>query len=163
MLDKGYYMGMAVPVEDGGLTYGYQLGSTKNGAEYARVVLQVVEGPFKGETIEWDGWLTTQKAIDKTMEGLRLLGYDAHKGNIVDGQTQKLTRRVSFTVEHEEYKGQVKAKVAWINDPADRFKVSKDSRIQGAAADRLLARINGTPAATTPSFDDDDDSSQLNF
>jgi len=156
--EKRYYMCKAKPVDVEGVECGYQLGATRNGKEYARVVLEILDGPRKGEAIVWDGWLTTQGAIDKTLDGLRLLGYDKSKGNIVDGQTQALTKVVSVVTEMDG--GQ--EKVAWINDPAGRYKVGKDQRIAGAAAERLLARINGTPVAATTSFDDDDDS-QLNF
>jgi hypothetical protein len=80
------------------------------------------EGPQKGQTVEWVGYLT-DKTKDRTAESLVLCGFDGTDSTTI-GKNEVL-----LVIEHEDYTpdptptnpnpaAQKRAKVQWINDPA---------------------------------------------
>lgn len=99
-----------------------QVGANKTPA--IQVVFQIQdEGPHQGETIRWDGWLTTDKAQERTIESLEYCGWTGDDLSVFareDAPLQGLDLNdVEIVVELEEYEkdGEKKtaAKVAWVN------------------------------------------------
>lgn len=88
------------------------LGYTNGGAPQVAVELQIVEdGEFNGETITWFGYFT-EDTEDRTMESLRILGW---KGDDLSNLEGVGDNDVRIVIEEEEYQGQVRSKVKWIN------------------------------------------------
>jgi hypothetical protein len=93
--------------------------SSKQETPGVRVLLQLLEGPDKGSTIEWVGWVS-DKTIERTNESLGFMGYDGENPSSVKNKD------VSIVIEKEQYDRQTesgqtvtneKAVVRWINDP----------------------------------------------
>ncbi len=124
MISAGRHNAMAVPVEtDGGPVYA-QFGVTNNGKNQVVVNFEILDGEDAGQTIAWFGYFATEKNAKKTIESLRACGF---KGDdLAACGDQVLEQRVSLVVEHEEYEGKVKAKVAWVNSTGGGgFKLEK--------------------------------------
>lgn len=113
MISEGRHNAVAVPVEtDSGSVYA-QFGVTNNGKNQVVVNFEILDGEDAGQTIAWFGYFATEKNAKKTIESLRNCGF---KGDdLAACGDQVLDQRVSLVVEHEEYEGKVKAKVAWVN------------------------------------------------
>lgn len=99
-----------------------QVGANKTPA--IQIVFQVVdEGKHQGESIRWDGWLTTDKAQERTIESLGYCGWTGDDLSVFakeDAPLQGLDLNdVEIVVAMEEYEkeGEKKsaAKVEWVN------------------------------------------------
>ena len=131
--------------------------SSKKGTEQVVVTLAVITAEGGG-SIDWISYLS-EAAIGRTTEALIAMGYDFANNASVR------TNKVSIVVEHEEYEGQLRARVKWVNslDTAARYNVmtgTEESLVKArlkAAALSLKAkqgpRVAKTADAGTP-FDD---------
>jgi hypothetical protein len=130
MLPEATYRAMAQP--------GAHLSETKNGKPFVAVTFRVTKGEMAGETIDWQGWLSTEKAETRTMASLRYCGW---KGDSLD-DIGELDQEVEIVVEHEVGNdGKTRAKVAWVNGPRPGMAVDKAK----ALADRLRAKAKAVP------------------
>jgi hypothetical protein len=125
------------------------LQETKSGKAYVAVDFRLLDGESAGETIGWSGWLTSDKAEARTLKALRTCGW---KGDDLS-DLGELDQEVSITVEHEEWEGKVRAKVAWVNGPRAPLDASKAKSI----AARLKAKAAATPLVDGPSSTSTDD------
>jgi len=115
MIPAGIYNAVAVPVdtEEEGRLWA-QFGEAKSGTKQVVVHFQILEGDHAGTRLPWFGFFT-KDAARRTVEALRLAGF---KGDdLATLPTQQLDQKVSVTVEHSEWEGKVRAKVAWVNRP----------------------------------------------
>lgn len=113
IVESGFYLAVPTPVTlDTGKTY-VQLGlSGKSGTKQALVMMKLKD---HNVTLPWYGYFTPD-AIERTVESLRLLGF---KGKSFEEMIEaELTSEVSVTVETDKFKGKVRSRVAWINDPS---------------------------------------------
>ena len=67
----------------------------------------------RGQKIAWFGYFATEKNAKRTIESLRYCGFKGE--DLAAAGEQTLDQRVSLTIEHDEYDGKVRAKVAWVN------------------------------------------------
>ena len=108
-LPEGVYTGCSIPGREGAqIIFGE---SPQKGTPYARVYLGITDGEHAGRSIPHDLYLT-DKTIEKTVKALRALGFKGESFADFTGQTP--SEGVQFEIVHEEYKGNVRAKVKWI-------------------------------------------------
>jgi hypothetical protein len=126
------------------------LGYTKDHNPQVAVELKILDTDHLGDSITWFGYFT-EKTQERTLEALRILGWKTDDLSNLDGITDN---EVSITVEEEEYMGEVKPKVQWINriggialkermSPAEAQAFAR--QMKGAA---LASRAGMAPAAT---------------
>lgn len=113
MIAEGYHNAVAIPVETDNGPKWAQFGVTDNGKKYVTVSFEILDGEDAGQKIAWFGYFATEKNAKRTIESLRYCGFKGDDLSTVGGQ--QLDQRVSLTVEHDEYDGKVRAKVAWVN------------------------------------------------
>jgi hypothetical protein len=85
----------------------------KSGKEEIRVLFQLdpAEDGKGGETITWYGYFT-EKTAERTLESLRYMGWAGDDVTDIQGLDKN---KVQLVIEHDEYQGKTKAKVAWVN------------------------------------------------
>jgi hypothetical protein len=103
--------------------------SGDNAKEYAAVEFEIdgPDDPDAGRLITWFGFFT-DKTVDKTIEALRYLGWTGTDLAELPrlAAAGDLAQVVEIVVVHEEYNGEVNAKVRWVNKPgAGRVKIDK--------------------------------------
>lgn len=115
LIARGTYRAKGFPVdtEEFGNTYTQFSESKNKGTPYVAVNMEIVgEGEQAGRHIAYIGYFT-ENTTQRTVESLRYMGF---KGNeLATAITQKLDNEVEIVVEHEEYDGKWRAKVAWVN------------------------------------------------
>lgn len=124
--------------------------TTMSGKDYISADFDIVDDNGEAYTVEWRGWLT-EKTERKTMEALRLLGWqgdDIYEDMAAEGA---LRNKVKIDVRHEEYKGKTSARVAFINGP-DPDPVSTEK--QRAERRARMKRVAGTVKAIPLEEDD---------
>lgn len=124
MISTGYKNAVAIPVETDNGPKWAQFGVTDNQKKYVTVSFEILDGEDAGQKITWWGYFATEKNAKRTIESLRYCGFKGDDLSTVGDQ--ELDQRVSLTVEHDEYDGKVRAKVAWVNGlGGGGFKVEK--------------------------------------
>ncbi len=129
MIAEGKYVATPVRAE---------LTSTSKGTDYVGVTF-TVEG--QQEKITWSGWLT-DKTVDRTLEALRTMGWEGEE--ITELAT--VNRTVSITVSHEEFNGETRPRVQWINP----VRVHMTGDAKKALSDRIRDRIRAQRAQAMP-------------
>lgn len=102
------------------------------------VPLRIIAGPDRGRIITYFGYFS-EKAEDRTMESLRLMGW---KGDDVC-DLGELPNEVSVVVDHEKYNGKVTAKVQWVNSPGGRGKIKLEKPMDDAMKRQFSAKMRG--------------------
>ena len=109
------------------------------------------DDPECGYSITWFGFFT-EKTIKRTIESLRYCGWKgddlAELPTLAD--TGMLADEVDLVVQHEEYEGNVRAKVAWVNRPGGgRVQLAKPMEATSLAsfAARMKSSIKAAEAA----------------
>lgn len=113
MISARNHNAVAVPVETDQGPQWAQFGVTEKGNKYVSVSFEILDGEDAGQKISWFGYFSTEKNAKRTIESLRYCGFKGSDLSTVGDQA--LEQRVSLTVEHDEYDGKVRAKVAWVN------------------------------------------------
>lgn len=119
LIAEGRYNAVAVPVDtDEGPVY-TQFGYTKEDVRQVVVNFEILDGEYPseyvGQRLAWFGYFKSGKSSIIAMKALRVCGF---KGE--DLQTiydQELNNKVVIVVQHDEYEGKVRARIAWVNDP----------------------------------------------
>lgn len=109
-----------------------------------------------GEELDWFGYFT-EKTESRTLESLVLCGWNGEDFITFAGIT---ANDVNVVIEHEEYKGKMRARIAWVNDP-NRTVGGKPMEANEVAsfADRMRAKVaalkasKGQPTMPGTSFD----------
>lgn len=96
---------------------GIGVSNTKS-TPYVRVTLALL-GSHEGEEIDWIAYVT-DKTQERVAEDLRTLGYKGNDPEELDNRSEQdvsqlLPNVVSIVVEEEEWKGEVRTRVRWIN------------------------------------------------
>lgn len=105
------------------------------------------DDPDHGYSISWFGFFT-EKALKRTIESLRYIGWKGDDLAELPGlaETGMLADEVDLVVEHEEYEGQLKAKVSWVNKPGGgRVQLAKP--MEADSLKSFAARMKGSIAA----------------
>ncbi len=115
MIPEGSYRAKAValPNENGRPVFG-RFGVTSKGSRYIEIVFRILEGEHHGQEYVWAGYFTPAARV-RTMEALALLGLKDHDLEGLQMGTQQLANEVMVAIAHDEYKGRITPKVAFVN------------------------------------------------
>lgn len=119
-------------------------GRSANGNTQIAVEFDIVDERFPGDSISWVGHFT-DKTAERTVESLQIAGWQGDDLSELDGvpASQVLTEEVSLTCEPEEYDGEWKLKVQWVNRPGGgRFKFKE--QISGNELKAFGAQLRAT-------------------
>jgi hypothetical protein len=123
----------------------WKLGVTSNGKEQVAVAFRLEDG----RTITWYGYFT-DKTLDRTVETLRICGWDGNDPRDLTGLDRN---EVALVIEHErDAVGQVRARVRWVNRPGG---AQVKEELSGAALDRFADRLRGAIATRRTQAEDD--------
>ncbi len=147
MLPIGTYPAFAI---EGGLA------DSSEGNPQAAVCLEIADGDHKGQQITWYGSFSKNKGegtktpLERTIDSLRTCGW---AGDDLSDLSSISGAEVSIVIEHDEWKGETKAKVKWINRKgglAVKTPMSAEKAKAFAAKMRgdviAATRATGTPA-----------------
>ena len=93
------------------------LGKTKTGTDFIRLPLRIDDpaSDQHGREIVWQGWLS-EKAATRTAKTLdEAFGREWDISSLSSGKSPFLNQRCKITVEAEEYNGEARFKIKWIN------------------------------------------------
>jgi hypothetical protein len=136
-------------------------GEKQTPAVSATMLITEETSPEKGTYLPWNGWLTTDNAKKRTAEALYAMGWDGDPSSFDSAQTKS----VYIVVDDEEYNGETKSVIKFINDP-DRPRSSAqtmDAGQQQAAMSELRGLVlsmreerakRGGPTSPAPSKGD---------
>ena len=155
MIPEGRYTAHAMPD-------GHGLTETSKGQPQYRVDWQIEEGEHAGHVVTWFGGLG-DKGLEYTMKALRAAGWEGDDITTVD-----LPASVRIKIVHEEWEGQTRAKVKYIDAlnagpaalPDDKrmtFAADVNARIKAwDAVNGGLKPSNGAKKQAPRKPDDDD-------
>lgn len=125
LVPKARYLAKAIPFDTEEGPVPVIFGYTKEDVRQVVANLEIIEGEYTGRRLTWFGFFKSAKSAEIAVKALRVMGF---KGDDLDTVfDQPLDNVVSIVVEHDEYDGKTRAKVAWINDPngGQGFKMAK--------------------------------------
>lgn len=104
------------------------------------------EGHTTDTTIDWVGTFAEGKATEITLKALRTCGWKTDNVDNLDGINDN---EVELDVQWDEYKGERRLRVKWINKPGgNRIKFQNELDAGGRKA--LAARLRGAAIASKP-------------
>lgn len=136
-------------------------GESSHGTPYIAVQFEIVA---TGETITWWGYVT-ERTIDRVIESLRYCGWWGHELAKM-GEEGMGTKEPIIVVDHEEYNGEIRDRVQWVNsgeravtmgggmDPATERSFA--ARLAQAARAFDAQRKQTGQASSSTSISDDD-------
>ena len=93
------------------------LGKTKTGTDFIRLPL-LIDDPANdqhGREIVWQGWLS-EKAVKRTCDTLdEAFGNDWDINSLSSGKSPFIGKQCRLTIEAEEYNGEARFKIKWLN------------------------------------------------
>jgi hypothetical protein len=133
-----------------GLTLIFGKAGNEKGTPCAQVACSLLEGPDKGQTIEYVGWIT-EATEARTAESLALFGYDGENATTIT------RNKVALVIEHEDYTtnagaSKKRARVKWVNDPAragakfDALEPAMEIQLKSRLKGLMLAQAAAKPA-----------------
>ena len=142
-MDPGKYLATATEV---------QYGTAKTGTEQIAVTFQTAD---TGDTITWVGSLT-ERAIAQVIKSLRACGWAGV--DVGDVTAEDLKEQVELDCQEEEYEGDTRLKVKWVNKPgsggfAFAAPIAQNAKAQLNARFRAMAQgsaVAGGKAAGKP-------------
>lgn len=140
--------------------------SDNKGTPFVSVTFEITEGEFEGKMIDWKGW-NTEKTAERLVDDLRTLGYAGSDPEDLaslgaEEVAEKLPSPVSLKIQDEEYKGNVRSIVRFINpvhrEPTAGVSLFADMKAAFAAkpAGKSIAKPNGGPRQRPAQMTDDD-------
>jgi len=136
-----------------------KFGYTSNSTEQAAISLEITEGEAQGESIAYYAYFS-EKAQGYSIAALRALGWTGDDLSAVE--IADLPSEVQIVVDSEEYKGETRQKVKWVNalgagvascknkmTPAQRAEFG--ARMRGNCVETATTKTTAAkPVATTP-------------
>lgn len=107
---------MAITVPDGryiGRAKSWGFGVASTGTEQIGASLEIEEGEYTGKRLPWYGFLNSEENAKRTMKAMRVCGWDG-VGPVTKAQGLD-KNKVEIVVENDEYNGEVRSRVAWVN------------------------------------------------
>ena len=120
------------------------LGTTTKGSDFIRIPLLIEdEGDQHGREIVWQGWLT-EKATKRTCDTLdAAFGREWDIKSLDAGISPFTGQKCRITVEAEEYNGESRLKIKWLNPHSAPEPLEKDRLT--TLNERILAARSATP------------------
>lgn len=127
LMDEGDYPCVAVT---------HKWGYSSKGGEQVGVRVKLVDGPYKGRTLTWYGYFT-DAATDIAIRGLRALGMTGDDVRDLSGMYRPDVTPAIAVVQHDEYEGKKRARVAFLNGSDVAMKEEMTSTQLDAFAKRM--------------------------
>lgn len=105
MIPEGNYRAVAKRLE---------IRTTKKGTTLIEVGMEILAGDSKGTAVNWTGWLT-EKAIKYAKRDLATMGHKGSLGELKERGVECIKNEVEIVVEHDEYNGDVRERVRYVN------------------------------------------------
>lgn len=118
-------------------------GRSSNGNDQIAVVFEITEGDRAGQRMTWTGTFT-EKATAITMRALRAAGWATDDLTDMSGIGDK---DVDLAVGVEEYEGEVRERIRWVNEPGGG-KFAFKQPVEGHDLKALAARVKGEAVAS---------------
>lgn len=126
-----------------------QVGAKKTPA--MQVVFQIeTEGPHHGETIRWDGWLTTDKSQERTIESLQHCGWTgddlstfAKEGAPLQGLDLNDVEIVVIMEPSQDDPTKSYPRVNWVNKPGGGRGLNVENAMPAAEALAFAEKMKG--------------------
>lgn len=130
---------MAIKVENGtyrvrAVEWGF--GVASNGTEQIGVRLRLLD---EAVDLVWYGYFTADSE-ERTLESLKLLGWDDQSANFLD-LTGMGSREARAVVENEEFNGELRPKVQWINGLGLGLKTMMPDPQKAALGERMNRKM----------------------
>lgn len=143
-----------VVVDDPGLG-GWFGESKEKQTPFIRIPLTVADGPCKGQSIIYNGWLS-EGAFENTVTTLKkVFGFDGELRHLYDKTVTFVGMPANITTEIETFESKPRCKVKWLNPPGgggSGFKPMEEAKL-GALLKKLAPKakaIAKTIPATAP-------------
>lgn len=165
MIPAGTYSAIPAPVTDeatGRTVYARFATAGQDDKKQVVVTFRLTSPEVAGQHLAWFGFFT-EKTWERTIESLRYCGFRGD--DLSELPNQVLSSEVQLVVEHEEWEGRTRAKVAWVNrsggvqlknpmkqDDLKRFAAMMKSRVRGVSEAPAVP-----PPGREPGSDDGDD------
>lgn len=138
MIEAGRYTGRVT---------GYAFGETNNGDDQLGIAVELFEDDRRVGELTWYGYFHTDKSFTQTMKTLRVgLGW---AGEDITNLDEIVGAECVGVVAHEDYEGETKVRLAFINAPGG-VAIAKplDDGRKASLRERVKARIlsGGAPA-----------------
>jgi hypothetical protein len=128
------------------------LGTSKTGSDFIRIPL-LIDDPASdqhGREIVWQGWLS-EKAAERTAKTLdEAFGREWDIKSLDAGNSVFVGQKCRITVEAEEYNGESRLKIKWLNPHSAPEPLEKDRLT--TLNERILAARTATPTDEEISF-----------
>jgi len=128
------------------------LGTSKTGSDFIRIPL-LIDDPANdqhGREIVWQGWLS-EKAAERTAKTLdEAFGREWDIKSLDAGISPFVGQKCRITVEAEEYNGESRFKIKWLNPHSAPEPLEKDRLT--TLNERILAARTATPTDDEISF-----------
>lgn len=131
LLDVGTYRARAVNA-----WFGY---TSVKGTEMVTVTFEIIEGDWQGQTIDWQGYFT-EKTYQRTIAALRTMGWQGSDLRDLSGID---ANDVAIVVGHEEYNGNLRARVQWVNPVEGGGKIGMQGAMDEAQLADFAERMKG--------------------
>ena len=149
MIEEGNWKALARE-----FAYGKTSGKYSEVKHQIGVLIELVEGPNAGSFATWYGYFNTDDNFDRTCEALETMGWDGKDLNALAGLG---TQEFFAVIAHEEFNGEMHARVKWINSTgggvalSNRLDAGEQATFAAQMRGKLLARSHrqggGAPAA----------------
>jgi len=116
MVEAGTYSAKPVKVlDDDGTQVACVFGeSERTVVPFVAVEFEITDGEFAGQRLPWRGYFSG-KATDIVAASLVACGFTGE--DLESYPSQSPDKTVQVVVEHQEYEGEITARVAWVNGP----------------------------------------------
>lgn len=122
-----------------------------SGKEQVSVVFDLLDPGFEGQTLQWWGYFSSDKAVEIAVKALRTCGWQGN--DLQDLTSVDPECEVELVVELEEYEGKTRPKVKWVNAPggptAPPLEAQKAKAFAASMKARIAALEGGAPRTTT--------------
>lgn len=122
------------------------LATTKGGKEQVAVAFELLNEDVLGHVITWFGFFT-DATWKRTIEALQFCGWQGDDLSDLSSVGQG-DARVSLVIENEEYEGQVRPRVRWVNKEGQGPTVSNP--MDQGAAKRFAASMRAKMGSVAP-------------
>lgn len=133
------------------------LGMTQTGKEEVAILFRITEGELEGQVITWHGFFT-DGTTTRTIESLRNCGWQGDDLGVFCTENHPsaealLPYDVEIDVKPNEYNGEIRMQVAWVNRPGSggvALKTKLDPQQSKAFAARMKGACKVVPVVKAP-------------
>ena len=123
----------------------WALGLTNGGKEQVAVTLEIMSEGAPGEQITWFGFFT-EKTEERTLDSLRYMGWTGNDiSDLSEISHPDTAKDVQIVVEAEEYNGEWRPKVQWVNKIGSGAALK--NQMDASQMRAFAARLKGKAAA----------------